>query len=154
MPINQCDQAVLGVASAATVQDFTTAYTMVEAVELSNLDSGGSRIDCDRLNMALLDAYRELMSRKLLLTSQSGAVIDMNLRRWMLIIARYFLDTTRRRTDVTADYENLAKLLDALGQSGAKSASDSYRVYNSNGKQAVFTADSIADQNSKAFGIT
>lgn len=153
MPVNQCDAAVPGVASAATVQDFIVAYTMVEAVELSNLDSGGSRIDCDRLNMALLDAYRELMSRKVLLSSQAGSVIDMNLRRWMLIIARYFLDTTRRREDVTTDYENLAKMLDDLAASSSDASGGAGRIVNSNGKTAVYTAASLAKCNSKTFGV-
>ena len=155
MPVpTVCDPAVPANADAATVQDFITAFTMVEAVELSNLDSGGNSIDCSRLNMALADAYRLLQSEKVTMLSSAAQVVDLNLRRWMLIIARYYLDTVRRRQDVTDDYNAVMKLLADLHDASKNQSSwGQYRLYNDNGKAAIWTEESLQRINSKTFGI-
>ena len=153
MTIQTCDPAVPDVASAATVQDFIVAFTMIETIELSNLDSGGSSIDCGRINKALQDAYKLLMSSKVLLRPLAATVVDSNLNRWMLVIARYYLDTLRRRADVLADYKSVMDMLDKLGNSNALSASQSpQRILNHNGKTAVFTQDSLANFNRRNAG--
>jgi len=149
----RCGVAVPGVPNSATVEDFITAFTLVEAIELSNLDSGGSAIDCNRLNKALLDAYTELASAKLLLSAQAGRVIDANLNRWMLIIARYYLDSVRRRPDVTADYERVVNKLAELSNSSGDATGGAARVYNHNGKRAVFTQESLKHFTSRTHGI-
>lgn len=145
-----CDPAVPDVVGAATVNDFIVAYTLTTAVELSNLDTEGSTIDCDRINMALVDAYNLLMSYKLLVNEISQQVIDLNLRRWMLILARYYLDTYKKQRDVVDEFEKLVKFLDDLAAGDAKG---NYKMWNHNGRQAVWTSDSLSYLNRKDFGV-
>ena len=118
---NQCQAAVTD-PLAATVETFIRYTTLVESVELSNLDSGGSSIDCDRLNAALADAYAWLKGQRLLLPELCREIIDLNLKRWMVVIARYYLDNIRRRPDVTADYERLLKDIEDLRNVKASTA--------------------------------
>lgn len=153
----ECEPAVLD-PLAATVANFITALSMVEAVELSNLDSGGSYVDCDRLNMALQDAYAELTSLRLVLSSANYATVQANLRRWMIVIARYWLDTVRRRDDVTRDYDLLHRqIVELKASSKAGSATgaeaDGFRNYHSEGKQPVWTQASLSRLNNKSYGI-
>lgn len=153
MPTDQCDLAVAD-PLAASVADFILATTMVEAVELSNLDSGGSRIDCERLNMALRDAYNDLTSVRATLSPANAAIVTANLRRWMIIQARYYLDSVKRRTDVTEDFKLVQKRLEELKRPGANSAEeDLFRNSNVNGKRPVWTESSLLSYNSKTFGV-
>jgi hypothetical protein len=117
-----CPVAVPQEPLAATIEDFVLAYGDVEAVELSNIDSVGSTIYCDRLNQALVDAYNYLQSVAALGGDSARLLVQSNLRRWMLILARYYLDSIRRRSDVTADFEQLAKLLN-IARKGSKELS-------------------------------
>lgn len=152
--LETCDPAVPGVADAATVADFVLAFTTIEAVELSNLDSGGSSVDCDRINKALLDAYKLLVSYKGILVPAAAKVIDINLNRWMLILARYYLDTLRRRDDVSTDYKSVMDMLGKLSSSDVASASQFIgKVYNSNGKSPVFTEQSLARVNRRSTNL-
>lgn len=158
--IARCEAAVPAVPTAATVQDFIVAYTMVETVELSNLDSAGSYIDCDRFNAALLAAYNYLMSAKLVLPPVGGLVIDQNLNRWMLMLARYYLDSVRRRPDVTADYkavlDEIEKLRELKGFDGSielPDGSSSPRVYLHTGKSPVWTEQSTEKYKKRDLGV-
>lgn len=148
--MDRCDPSVPNVTNAATVNDFIIAYTLVEAVELSNLDSGGTAIDCIRLNKALTDAYIELMADKLLMTAPSAAVVDLNLNRWMLIIARYLLDTVRRRGDVVDDYKSLKdKLKDMYTKTAA---GQRFNVSATYGKTARFTEKGLSNYTNRILG--
>lgn len=104
-PLVSCPPAIPDNPSAATVNDMVAALTLLEVTELSNLDSGGSFIDCDRINMALQDAYNLLMAYAEGASPSASRIIAANLRRWMIIIARYYLDSIRRRQDVADDYK-------------------------------------------------
>lgn len=142
---NQCPAAVVD-PLAATVAIFIRDTSVIEAVELSNLDSGGSSIDCERMNGALLDAYQWLQSEKLLLPDVCRQVIDMNLSRWMVIVARYFLDNIRRRPDVTADYEMVRTALQDLHKVNASSGNSSTlysQISATFGKTPVWTQKSL-----------
>jgi phage gp36-like protein len=146
---------VPSVPTAATVADFVIAFTMIETIELSNLDSGGSSVDCTRINKALLDAYKLLTSCKVLLMPAAAAVVDANLNRWMLVIARYYLDTIRRRADVLADYKTVMDLLDKLSGASTVTASQMpHQIRNHNGKTAVYTQTSLANFVKKSSGIS
>lgn len=141
---NQCPAAVVD-PLAATVAIFIRDTSVIEAVELSNLDSGGSSIDCERMNGALLDAYQWLQSEKLLLPNVCKQVIDMNLSRWMVIVARYFLDNIRRRPDVTADYNTVKTALTELRSIKATVGSSTLysQISATFGKTPVWTQKSL-----------
>ena len=141
---NQCPAAVVD-PLAATVAIFIRDTSVIEAVELSNLDSGGSSIDCERMNGALLDAYKWLQSEKLLLPDVCKQVIDMNLSRWMVVVARYFLDNIRRRPDVTADYEIVRTALQDLHKVKASSGNSILysQISATFGKTPVWTQKSL-----------
>jgi hypothetical protein len=141
---NQCAPAVAD-PLAATVSTLIRDTSVVEAVELSNIDSGGSSIDCERLNGALADAYALLKSEQLLLPSAAREVITLNLSRWMVIIARYYLDNVRRRPDVTADFERVMTKIKDLGLVSALDASAVQGSISATyGKQPVWTQQSLS----------
>ena len=146
MPTYTCSPAVDPLISpnAANVDDFITAFAMIEAIELSNLDSPGDTIDCTRINKALSDAYNLIQSAKVALAAQQIPVVDANLNRWMLIIARYYLDTIRRRPDVTYDYENVMKQIGSLGPR----INSVRHVRHTEGKTPHYTEASLARFNS------
>jgi hypothetical protein len=147
---NECRPAVEGVANAATAADLIVALCDVEVTELSNLDSSGSTIDCVRVNKALLDAYYWLMSQQLLLAEPAKPIVDLNLNRWMIVVARYLLDTLRRRPDVAEDMALLRADLDKAAAASAGSAlrqNELHReVWSQHKSSPVFTASSLARQ--------
>lgn len=156
----RCEDAVPLEPTAATVQDCIVAWTMVEVVELSNLDSGGSHIDCDRFNSALLAAYNYLESAKLTMPAVGSLVINANLNRWMLMLARYYLDTVRRRPDVTADYKAVLTELDRLSKLKGSAAvaqtpdkSNEARVYVHTSKSPVWTEQSTQKYKARNLGV-
>lgn len=110
-PVSNCPPAIPEDPAAATVNDMVAAFTLLEMTELSNLDTGGGYIDCDRINMALQDAYRLLTAYSAGSNPTTASVIAANLRRWMMIIARYYLDSVRRREDVAKDYDMVLSTL-------------------------------------------
>lgn len=142
--LQSCQLAVPAVANAASVADFIVAYGMVETTELSNLDSSGSTIDCDRFNKALVDAYNWLQSKKLMLSQTLSAVIDLNLNRWMLQLARYYLDTIRRRPDVTYDYEKIVADIAVLERLAGNSFAQYSAISSENLKERRYTDASLA----------
>ena len=97
----------------ATPDDFVLAYGLKEAIQLSNIDDADATQPNDQKiwmaiedATALIDNYIEQANRggKLLISSSR--------RRTSLIIARYYLDTVRRREDVKGDYERAITELD------------------------------------------
>lgn len=151
MGASQCPIAVEGEPQAATAQDLVIALCEVEVAELSNLDSSGSTIDCERINKALLDAYRWLKSQQLLLAEPAKPVVDLNLNRWMIVVARFYLDTLRRRLDVAEDMQSLRDDLakaSAVSAGSALRAEEVYReVWSQHQSSPVFTASSLAKAN-------
>lgn len=148
--MSTCPVAVPSEPLAATVSDFLLAYGDVETVELSNIDAVSDTIDCDRMNLALVDAYDYLQSIASLGGAAAATLVRANLRRWMLILARYYLDSIRRRTDVTKDYELLQKLLEAVRRGGKELSMGSQfdTVSSSRSRPELFTQKQLSNYRS------
>ena len=90
----------------ATPDDFILAYGLREAIQISNLDDAdATQPNSDKIWMAIQDACA-LIDNYIVQASRGGRLlISSNRRRTALIIARYYLDSVRRREDVKNDYE-------------------------------------------------
>lgn len=90
----------------ATPDDFILAYGLREAIQISNLDEAdATQPNTDKIWMAIQDASA-LIDNYIVQASRGGRLlISSNRRRTALIIARYYLDSVRRREDVLQDYE-------------------------------------------------
>lgn len=99
---------------SASVDDFILAYGLKEAIQLTNIDdAAATSVNAAKLRMAIQDA-NSLIDSYIEQSGKSGQVlITSNRRRTALIIARYYLDTVRRREDVFKDYENALKQMAA-----------------------------------------
>ena len=97
----------------ATPDDFVLAYGLKEAIQLSNLDDAdATQPNTDKIWMAIQDACA-LIDNYIIQASRGGKLlISSNRRRTALIIARYYLDTVRRREDIKNDYEMAITELD------------------------------------------
>ena len=97
---------------SATPDDFVLAYGLREAIQLSNIDDGdASQPNTDKIWMAIQDACA-LIDNYIMQAGKAGQLlISSNRRRTALIIARYYLDSVRRREDVKNDYEQCLKEL-------------------------------------------
>ena len=97
----------------ARVDDFIRAFTRKEAIEISNLDNGSAtEIDYERIQVAIEDAEAYIDSYVTNATQAGIRLISSTRRRTALIIARYYLDSVRRRESVTNDYERAIKELE------------------------------------------
>ena len=98
----------------ATPDDFVLAYGLKEAIQLTNIDdAAATSVNQAKLWMAIQDS-NSLIDSHIEQAGKAGQVIiSSNRKRTALIVARYYLDTVRRREDVYRDYENCLKLLDA-----------------------------------------
>lgn len=99
---------------SASPDDFIVAYGLKEAIQLTNIDDASANtVNVAKLRMAITDA-NSLIDSYIEQSGKAGMVlITSNRRRTALIIARYYLDTVRRREDVKADYETALKQLQA-----------------------------------------
>jgi phage gp36-like protein len=99
---------------SASPDDFIVAYGLKEAIQLTNIDDGAATsVNVAKLRMAIQDA-NALIDSYIEQSGKAGMVlITSNRRRTALIIARYYLDTVRRREDVRQDYESALKQLQA-----------------------------------------
>jgi phage gp36-like protein len=106
---------------SATVDDFILAYGEKEAIQLTNLEDGSATsVNAAKLRMAIEDA-NALIDNYILQANRSGRVlISSNRRRTALIIARFYLDTVRRREDVLGDYERAIKELEVTKDGQAR----------------------------------
>ena len=97
---------------SATPDDFVLAYGLREAIQLSNIDDGdASQPNTEKIWMAIQDACA-LIDNYIMQAGKAGQLlISSNRRRTALIIARYYLDSVRRREDVKNDYEQCLKEL-------------------------------------------
>ena len=97
----------------ATPDDFILAYGLKEAIQLSNIDDADAVQPNDiKIWMAIEDATA-LIDNYIEQAGRGGKLlISSNRRRTALIIARYYLDTVRRREDVKNDYERAIVELD------------------------------------------
>ncbi|MDX1372982.1 MAG: phage protein Gp36 family protein, partial [Nitrososphaeraceae archaeon] len=102
-----------GTPNSAVVDDFIATYGYQEALQLSNLNNAAATVINERRieraiedALALIDAYvKQAPKANKLLVSSSR-------RRTAMIIARFYLDSVRRRKDVTEDYDRAIKELD------------------------------------------
>jgi phage gp36-like protein len=99
---------------SASPDDFIVAYGLKEAIQLTNIDdAGATSVNVAKLRMAIQDA-NSLIDSYIEQSGKAGQVlITSNRRRTALIVARYYLDTVRRREDVRADFESCLKQLQA-----------------------------------------
>jgi phage gp36-like protein len=99
---------------SASPDDFIVAYGLKEAIQLTNIDDASAgTVNVSKLRMAIQDA-NSLIDSYIEQSGKAGMVlITSNRRRTALIIARYYLDTVRRREDVKSDYETALKQLQA-----------------------------------------
>jgi phage gp36-like protein len=99
---------------SASPDDFIVAYGLKEAIQLTNIDdAAATSVNVAKLRMAIQDA-NSLIDSYIEMSGKAGMVlISSNRRRTALTIARYYLDTVRRREDVRADFESCLKQLQA-----------------------------------------
>jgi len=98
----------------ATPDDFVMAYGLKEAIQLTNIDDAdATQPNTERLWMAIQDADALIDSYINQSTKAGKLLVSSNRRRTSIIIARYYLDTVRRREDVLKDYERCIKELEA-----------------------------------------
>jgi len=99
---------------SASPDDFITAYGLKEAIQLTNIDNASATtVNVAKLRMAIQDA-NSLIDSYIEQSGKAGQVlITSNRRRTALIIARYYLDTVRRREDVLRDFESCLKQIQA-----------------------------------------
>lgn len=121
---------------SASPDDFIVAFGLKEAIQLTNIDdAAATTVNVAKLRMAIQDA-NSLIDSYIEQSGKAGMVlITSNRRRTALIIARYYLDTVRRREDVFKDYENALKQLQAEMQMTAIRAG--------NGDSAIDTPQGI-----------
>ena len=102
---------------SASPDDFIIAYGLKEAIQLTNMDdASATSVNVAKMRMAIEDA-NALIDSYIEQSGKAGKVlITSNRRRTALIIARYYLDTVRRREDVYKDYAESLKQLDAERQ--------------------------------------
>lgn len=99
---------------SATPGDFVMAYGQKEAVQITNIDDADAiEPNTERLWMAIQDANALIDSYINQSTKAGKLLVSSSRRRTSLIIARYYLDTVRRREDVLKDYERCIKELEA-----------------------------------------
>ena len=105
---------------SASPDDFIVAYGLKEAIQLTNIDdAAATTVNVAKLRMAIQDA-NSLIDSYIEQSGKAGMVlITSNRRRTALIIARYYLDTVRRREDVKQDYEVALKQMAAEMQMSA-----------------------------------
>jgi phage gp36-like protein len=122
--------------SSASPDDFILAFGLKEAIQLTNIDDAAAKsVNVAKLRMAIQDA-NSLIDSYIEQSGKAGQVlITSNRRRTALTIARYYLDTVRRREDVRTDFENCLKQIQAEMQMTAIRAG--------NGDSAIDTPQGI-----------
>jgi phage gp36-like protein len=99
---------------SASPDDFIIAFGLKEAIQLTNIDdAAATTVNVAKLHMAIQDA-NSLIDSYIEQSGKAGMVlITSNRRRTALTIARYYLDTVRRREDVYKDYDAALKQMQA-----------------------------------------
>lgn len=97
----------------ATVNDFILAYGEIESIEISNPENVSQQtVNTARIENALSRAFSFVKGYEALAPIPGKAAIRFALKRLMLDIARYFLDTIKRRDDVIKSYEDCIRFLE------------------------------------------
>jgi phage gp36-like protein len=108
--VDAISTAVNSFGTEPSVDDFILTYGERESVTLSNLgDANESTINYQRIKNAIEDALVWIDTMYLQSSPAAKVLIQSSRRRSSLIIARYYLDSCRRREDITKDYELVIK---------------------------------------------
>lgn len=95
-----------------SVQDFIDFFGITESIEISNLENPENQyINEERIENALNTAYEFIMGYEALCQYPGKVAIRKSIKRLMLDIGRYLLDSLQRREDVTTNYENCIDFL-------------------------------------------
>lgn len=106
----------------ADIDFFITAYGLSESIELTNKANPAATTVCAEVLQAALDDAECLINNYIEIAPLTGqAILASSFRRVQVVIARYYLDSIRRRPDVVKDYEEAIKLLQT--QSGIEDQS-------------------------------
>jgi len=118
---------------SATPDDFVLAYGLREAIQLSNIDDADAiEPNNQKIWMAIQDACA-LIDNYIEVAPRAGKLlISSSRRRTSLIIARYYLDTVRRREDIKSDYAEAIKELGELSADDATARPDDPAYTDSN----------------------
>ncbi len=102
-----------GTPNSAVVDDFISTYGYQEALQLSNINNASaSAINETRIERAIEDANSLIDAYVKQSPKANKLLVSSSRRRTAMIIARYYLDSVRRRQDVTDDYERAITELD------------------------------------------
>ncbi len=103
--------AVNSFGTEPSIDDFILTYGEKEAITLSNIGDCNeySTINQTKIANAIQDALVWIDTFYLQAPIARKALIQSTRRRSALIIARYYLDSCRRRENVTQDYERVIK---------------------------------------------
>lgn len=94
------------------VDDFVNFFGLKESIEISNLeDASEGSVNRDKIQIALDIAYEFIMSYDSLCQLPGKIALRRAIKRLVLDISRYFLDTLQRREDVTTNYNNCIEFL-------------------------------------------
>ncbi|MGL5077325.1 MAG: phage protein Gp36 family protein [Waterburya sp.] len=103
--------AVNSFGTEPSVDDFILTYGEKEAIAVSNIGDCDeySTVNQTRIYNAIQDALTWIDTMYSQAPNSRKALIQSTRRRSALIIARYYLDSCRRRENVTQDYERVIK---------------------------------------------
>ena len=108
--VGDVSTAVNSFGTEPSVDDFILTYGEYEAKMVSNIGEVPSdTVNKLRISNAIQDALVWIDTFYQAAPLASKTLIQATRRRSALIIARYYLDSCRRRTDVTQDYERVIK---------------------------------------------
>jgi phage gp36-like protein len=94
--------------------DFIQMFGKREAIQITNLDNPYSQVvQTERIEAALRDAHALIDSYIYQAPLAGKRLVSSTRKRTACIIARYYLDSVRRRKDVLEDYERVIKELEA-----------------------------------------
>lgn len=98
-----------------TPDDFILMYGEKEAIQISNIDdASATKPNLEKIWMALQDACAYIDNYIHGANHSCFRIVSSNRRRTACIIARYYLDTVRRRQNVTDDFERCIKEISNL----------------------------------------
>lgn len=130
---------------SATIEDYIEAFTLQEAVQVSNLgNAGATEINIDRMMFALSQAS-EILNGYISVSTWAGRALLIGTRvRAELVIARYMLHSDRRPADVTKDYEMIMTWVDQAHRTNSSTPSECDQLDDKYGGRVV--TDGIAQQ--------
>jgi len=133
------DYPSTGDAFDSVVDDFILAFGRQEAIQVSNIDNPSAQnVNRARIKMAIEDALSLIDSYVKMAPKAGKLLISANRRRTSLIFARYYLDSVRRRENVTQDYERAIKELDAQLENNLGLVPEDDLAVNNGGIMRVF----------------